>query len=426
MPFKRLIRITTVTLSLSLPGAGCQHDGPGAPPPDARRPVLKTESELASQRQEAIQAGEIEPKDAPRLEAEKKRFRAGRPVRERRALPPGQIQTDILLVNDESLSVDEVLYPLRQEVRELHAEDNERAFVEQTANLVRRRVREEIGGLLVYKEAMSGLNEEQKKGLDSAVEQEVQRRVSNDFGGSLARFDQHLHQYGLTLDRMRELVKRSLVVQSYTRQKFTPQVFVSRSEILEHYREHGEELNTPETRELRMIEVPYQAFVPAGQDYQNMPSQARAPARLAALRQARAAHEALGARPFEEVAREYSNGAHAAEGGSWGQIGKPLQSPYDEASKQIFSFAQGQISPVIETPNGYVIVQCGKIVPATAPTLAEAQEMIRERLMDERYARLANEYVLRLATKATFSSMETFVATAVQRAAGAPWLERQD
>ena len=128
--------------------------------------------------------------------------------------------------------------------------------------------------------------------------------------------------------------------------------------------------------------------------------------------------------PSQAAAREYSLGVHAAEGGSWGQIGQPLQPPYDELSRRLFDFKEGQYSEPIETATGWYIVQCGRIEPATKTPFVEVQEEIRTELENQRFNQLAADYILRLAENATISDLDGFMDRAVERVAA--WPEQTD
>jgi len=215
-----------------------------------------------------------------------------------------------------------------------------------------------------------------------------------------------------------------MLVSSYTREMLMPQIHIRRDELLAYYRANEQRFGTPETREFRLIALPFAAFLPEGVSWERTGPAARAQARLRARRQAEAAYQALATRDFAEVAREYSRGVQARNGGSWGQIGQPLQPPYDELSRRVFELGEGQYSEPIETERGWYIVGCGRIVPATKRSFAEVQEELRAELENRRFAEVAGDYITKLAEKATISDLNAFISTAVARVlAGWP---RQD
>ncbi len=406
-----------LALAVALALGGCQHAAERrTAPPDARRPVIKTEAELAAEREERISAGQVVPTSAPVL------LGAERVAAARRALPPpvqptpGAIEGDILMVNKAVLTAAEVLYPLADRIEEARRTQTPGGFRERVRSLVREETRRQIGTLLIYAEAMAGLPEEQRKSIEKAVLKEIDNLVAQDYGGSSARFKAHLADSGLTLEQYRDALQRDLVVRQYMREKLTIQIQVRRDELLTYYRQNSTQYETPETRELLVIEIPFEKLLPADQRWDTADRTVRATTKLAVLRKAREAEAALDQQPFAEVARTYSAGSHAEQGGSWGLIARPLQPPYDQVSKLIFEYESGQRSAPLETETGYFIVQCGRIEPARRRSFMDVQDDIRRELTERKYARVSADYVLKLAENATVSAIDPFVAAAAQRA----------
>jgi len=419
-----LLLTTCATLVLAVLGCrSAQRTALAAPPPDARRPALRTEAELSAARAERLHSGEVIATDTPVVEAERRPEPQPAPPCPEPIQPSREsIQSDILMVNDTALTAAEALYPLRDWIRESQATQTPRRFREQLERRIFRHVQQEIGGLLVYSQAISKLADPQRAALDEALEREIDNRVSREFGGSIALLQKHVEDFGLTMDQFRGLIKRQMVVESYTRDILAPQIRIRRDELLAYYRDNLQRYSTAETRELRMIALPFAKLLPVGVTWQSASTAVRARAKLEAKRRARAAHEALAERDFADVAREYSAGVHAAEGGSWGPIGQPLQPPYDELSRRIFTFDQGQYSAPIETATGWYIVQCGTINAATQTPFSEMQDEIRSELRNQRFIKLAGDYVVGLAGKATISDLDAFVDRAVERAVA--WAEQ--
>ncbi|MEW6252021.1 MAG: peptidylprolyl isomerase [Planctomycetota bacterium] len=408
----RLARLLVTVTAVVVPLAACHKDPGQPPPPDMRRPVIKTEEELSAERAARIERGEIVPTTSPAV---------GRPPSRPAPPPPltpapGAIQGDILLVNDAVLTCAEVLYPLRKELATARAEHTASGFIETARRLVRRQAQQEIGTILIYAQARGKLPDEQQKALDAAVEKELERLIEGEFGGSAAKFAAHLKEYGLTRETYRDGLARMLVVRDFTREQLMPQVRVARAELMRYYEDNRARFSQPETRELLLIELPFERFLPAGEVWDRANAAERAQAKLKAVRRARDAAEALETRAFADVAREFSLGLHAADGGSWGPIARPLQPPYDQLSGLIFAHETGWTSEPTETEAGWYIVGCGRIEPAARRPFSEVQGELREELEGRAFARRSMEYVLKLAENATISSLDAFVTAAVEKA----------
>ncbi len=398
--------------------ASCKSGRDSTPPPDVRRPQIRSEAELAAERAARVAAGEIVATTSPTLTGLERGSAAARRPRVQPQLEPvpGAIEADILLVNSTVLTVPEVLYPLRGDLETLRHSRTKSGFREEARRLVRRKTQEEIGTILIYAEAVAALKDEQRKTMDAAIDKELENRVAQEFEGSEARLEAHLRAYGLTKDQLRNQLGRHLVVRQYTREKLMPQVQLRRDELLAFYRENQPRYTTTAARELLLIELPYEKFLPADRTWDRATPAERAQARLKAMRRAREAHAALAERSFAEVSAEFSLGPHAADGGSFGLLSRPLQPPHDVTSKLIFEYQEGQTSDPIETDTGWYIVRCGRIQSEAVRPFVEVQEEIRSELMEKRFSRLSVDYMVRLAEKATISPIEPFVNAAVEAA----------
>lgn len=333
----------------------------------------------------------------------------------------GAISPDIVLVDAEPLCSAEVLYPLREQIAKSRAQTTRAAFIEDLYRAVRRQAQEEIGRILMFRGDFAKFNDAQKTALDGYVKREIAQRVEKEFDGSHARFELHLKEHGLSLEQFKTMQRRQIVIQQQLYETIVPQLRLRRDELLAFYREHQQQYVQPELRELWMIEAPFERFLPEGLTWARADSTAQAQARLKTVRHIRDAHAALREKPFGDVAREFCRGVHAAEGGAWGAIGKPLQAPYDLVSAPIFQFSEEQVSEPIETASGWYLVKCGKITPQRTIPFDEVQDEIRKAMMDERFAVLAGDHVRRLAERASISSFEAFVSETVRLVATNSW-----
>ena len=395
---------------------GCQRGSDKPPPPDARRPTIKSQAQLSVERNERIKTNQVVPSDqAVRLTEEGP---ATPPARHR---PPPirptaeAIQAEILLVNDSVLTLPEILYPLREQIAEARRTQTPQNFLETVQLLIQERTRQAVGGLLIHHQATANLSDPQRAVIDDGIEREVQRLISREFGDSTARFENHLAKHGLTLEQYRTILERDLVAHQYTRERLLPSVSVRRDEILAQYHRNLEQYSSAETRELWMIDAPFDTFLPQGTTWSRATVGARNAAKKRAAEYIQTAYQALSEQPFDQVAREYSREVHAALGGAWGKIGRPLQSPYDQVSKLIFEFNEYQISEPIETERGWCIVRCGQITPAQRVPFTDVQDELRQELIEQKLARLSSHYMAQLAEQATISAIEPFLNSAIRR-----------
>lgn len=383
-------------------------------PPVAARPVIRTESELEAERQARIASGEQTPVRVSRF--------VGGPRGASTALPPpprtprSAIRADVLMVNSTAITVAEILYPLRDELAALRSTQTEAGFRERAEELLRRDVQRQIGSVLLFDDAMKGLGEDRRSAVERVTDEELARLKAAQFEGSVARLASHLDECGLTAAQHRELIRRDIVVRQYMRERYSDEVTLRREDLLRYYREHPDEFSSKELRELLIMEFPFAASLPAGVSWESATAAQRAAARLASVRRARTAHEALATRPFGDVARELSQGLHAADGGVFGLIGMPLQPPLDGVSAKLFELPPNGYTEPAELPDGWCIVGRGRTEPGVARRFADAQDEIRRALTQDRFDRLTRAHIMRLAERATVSSVDAFVQAAVRAA----------
>jgi parvulin-like peptidyl-prolyl isomerase len=101
---------------------------------------------------------------------------------------------------------------------------------------------------------------------------------------------------------------------------------------------------------------------------------------------------------FESMARVYSEGKEAKEGGDWGWIGKDVLRK--ELNETAFSLKAGQHSRVIETAEGYYILHVEDVKPAHTVALAEVRDDIEKILLQQQRAKMQEDWVKDLRAKA--------------------------
>jgi parvulin-like peptidyl-prolyl isomerase len=101
---------------------------------------------------------------------------------------------------------------------------------------------------------------------------------------------------------------------------------------------------------------------------------------------------------FESLARDYSEGREAKEGGDWGWIGRDILRK--ELNEVAFSLKPRQHSHVIETTEGYYILEVDDVKPAHTTPLAEVRDDIEKTLLQQQRALMHEDWVKDLRAKA--------------------------
>jgi peptidyl-prolyl cis-trans isomerase SurA len=192
-----------------------------------------------------------------------------------------------------------------------------------------------------------------------------------------AQFEAALEEQGLTVDVYRREVGAELEKGELMNREIRNRVSVSNEQVRRYYDAHEDDFALAERVRLRMILIPLPA---------DAPPEAAARAEVAV----RVLHAKLeGGESFGEMARQFSAGPGAEQGGDLGffergQMVKPLE---DVA----FRLKAGSISHPIRSPAGFHILKVEEREGSVEQSFEAVAEMIREQLyqqeLQERYER---------------------------------------
>lgn len=190
-----------------------------------------------------------------------------------------------------------------------------------------------------------------------------------------------LKQQGMSWDQYRVQVRADIERANLINREIRAKVNVSPEEIERYYKAHLDEYGVSSKLHARLISL----LVPSG----------TSDAEKAEIRaKAEEVHTlAADGKDFAKLAKEYSQGPAAAEGGDIGEVDPAeMQS---EFAKAVAALKPGEVSPLIATAAGFHIL---KIEPSTGEThrpLSEVSEEIKEKLykeaMETRYDRWLNQ-----------------------------------
>lgn len=186
-------------------------------------------------------------------------------------------------------------------------------------------------------------------------------------GLSDAEFERALRERGLTIERYRQNVQAELEKSELMHREIRGRVSVSPEEVRRHYDAHAEDYSLAERVRLRMIMIPVHPEAP--------PSEAAKAEMIIRVLHARI----LAGEDFAELARRYSGGPGAQEGGylgvfEYGQMVEPLQ----EAA---FRLKAGTLSDPIRSSAGFHLLK----VEEREGSIEQPFEAVADKIRDELY-----------------------------------------
>jgi len=194
-----------------------------------------------------------------------------------------------------------------------------------------------------------------------------------------------LAEEGNTLESSKQEIRGQMLRMRLLRREVQSRILVTDEEIGEYYDKHREDYEGREAVHIRQIFLP----VPEGAD-----SGARDRVRAEAnqLRE-----RILKGERFEVMAARYSRGPAAAEGGDIGFVERGVMMP--EVEKAAFSLPVGEVSEVLETEAGFLLLVVVDKKGAGLKPLPVVRDEIKAKIEDEKVNKKYDEWMVELRKK---------------------------
>ncbi|MFQ5494438.1 MAG: peptidylprolyl isomerase, partial [Phycisphaerae bacterium] len=202
----------------------------------------------------------------------------------------------------------------------------------------------------------------------------IRKTVTLEYDGRQRRYEKALEARGQTLDNLRQELRRRVLISSYLESEINSKIHEpTRAELMAAFQATASSLRRPPRRRMSLIDVRIRARLPAGTDNPSGPELEKA--RTAAHARMEAARAALAAgKAFADVARRFSDGLHAGEGGNWGWVTRgSVRARFEPAVDALYALDEGGISDVLTVDNGLLLVRCDRIDPGLEPDFRTVQ-----------------------------------------------------
>ncbi len=245
----------------------------------------------------------------------------------------------------------------------------------------------------------------------NVVDTQLDEIIATDFGGDRTAFIKTLQAQDMTLSEYKDQLRDNTIIQGMTNHKLRQQIVVSPYKIETYYQKHLDDYKVEDQIKLRMIFVKKEPTPPATApattnataEATSTNAVATAAAPIPPADHQRALAEEILAKlnegdSFESLARVYSEGREAKQGGDWGWIGRDVL--MKKLSAAAFALVPGQHSHIIETDDGYYILQVDDFRPAHVKPLSEVRDDIEKIIQQDMRTTLRQEWLKQLRAKA--------------------------
>jgi len=287
----------------------------------------------------------------------------------------------IALVNDEVIFLSE----LDEAGRLLFEQIRRSTLPEETEEKIKKARREVLNQLiedkLLEQEIRNRRIEVSDRDVDQVIDEVMKKNhfTENDLKKALAK-------EGLTYSAYRQRVKLDLGKMRLVNREIKSKVVVKEEDLRKYYRQHLREFTEPLEVKLQQIFLPH---VPGMSSKESD----------ALKRLAQAIGERAGrGEDFGELVQRYSKGPETAEGGVLGYFKKGELMP--ELEEATFHLKRGEISEIVQTPQGFHILRVLDRKGGEPKPFAEVQHRIREQITQTEGMKQFEEWLKTLKSKA--------------------------
>ncbi len=316
-------------------------------------------------------------------------------------LPADTVVEEIIArVNNEIVTRTEYIRSrdqLKQEIQQQDAANADRSFAERQRDVLRDLIDQQ---LLLQKAKDLGITGDTEliKKLD-----EMRKEMKLE---SMEELEKAAEAQGASYEDFKQNLRNQIVTQRVIGQEVGSKLAMNKEEEKKFYEEHKAEMEQPE--QVRLSEILIAPKVPAKQAAGADAAKPEPPLSpeddtQAALEAAKAKAQDLldqihkGAK-FADLAKKYSDGPSAKEGGDLSYFKRGTMPK--ELDDKVFALKAGEVTDVIRTKQGYVILQAVEHQMAGIPTMKEVEPRIQDALYMQKLQPALRAYLTTLREEA--------------------------
>lgn len=287
-----------------------------------------------------------------------------------------------------------------QEVRQQNPPNADEIIAQREKDLLKDLINQQ---LLVQKGADLGISGDTElvKRLD-----EIRKSIN---ANSMEELEKAAEAQGVSFEDFKQNLRNQIITQQVIGREVGGHIQVSNAEVKDYYEKHKAEMEQPEQVRLSEIIVPVEK--PKGPDGKDDPNAEPTPEAVAAS-QAKAndlLKQIRGGAKFEDLAKKFSSGPSADQGGDLGYFKRGSLSK--DLEDKTFSMKAGDVTDVVRTKQGFVILKVSDHVQAGIPPMERMENQIQEALYYQKLQPALDEYFKKLREDAYIDVKPGYVDT---------------
>lgn len=207
---------------------------------------------------------------------------------------------------------------------------------------------------------------------------------------------------GISYEDFKQNLKNQITTQQVISREVGSRMNVGKEELQQFYDEHKSQLERPEQIRLSelLIAEKKDKAPPADEEQELAVARAKADDLLAQIRKGTA---------FEDIAKKNSDGPTAAQGGDLGYFKRATLAK--ELEDKTFAMKPGDVSEVIRTKQGFVILKVTEHQQAGIPPLSEIEPRVQDALIMQKMQPALRAYLQKLREDAYIKIADGYVDT---------------
>ena len=226
--------------------------------------------------------------------------------------------------------------------------------------------------------------------------------------GSLEDLEKAATAQGISWEDYKAGIKNQIITQQVIQREVGPKISITQEDIKKFYDEHQKDLDRPEA--VRLSEILLSTAPPAAKEGE-APAEDSATI-AAAQKKADEAEAALKkGEKFEDVAKKYSQGPTASQGGDLGDFKKGVLAK--QLEDRVFNMKKDEVSEPIRTKQGFVILKVTEHQTAGIPPITDKDLLndIQNAIYYQKLQPALREYLTKLREDAFIDIKQGYIDT---------------
>jgi len=217
---------------------------------------------------------------------------------------------------------------------------------------------------------------------------------------SLEELEKQAEQQGVSYEEVKENIRSGLITQKVIGQEVGSKIQIPQEDVRKYYQDHQKELERPE--QVRLSEILVSTQSPASPGATEAARLAMAEQRANDLRE-----QIRKGASFEEVAKKYSSGGSAEQGGDLGYFERGKLAK--ELEDKTFGMQVNEVSEVIRTKQGFILIKVTEHQLTGVPAFKDVETRIQEVLYYQKLQPAMRIYLTKLREEAYIDIKQGYV-----------------